>query len=184
MVRRLIGFEDDCPGIAGERLLQGHARRHSNAGREAVGHQRPPGAVDDDDRPVPQMGLPLQFDLGPEMSDQHTGDSHNLSPKRLVPRRTGREHDREQLFCCQSDCGSAESLLPPSCRLPAAFLPHTGTGRRSATCRVLVAPRAGRTCYTSLRTSDAIRAGLYAPGGCAIHVWYQVDGESALYGPA
>ena len=79
LVRRLIGFEDDCPGIAGERLLQGHARRHSNAAREAVGYHRPPRAIGDDDRPVPQVRLPLQLDLRPEMSDQHTSDSQNLS---------------------------------------------------------------------------------------------------------
>ena len=87
LIRRLVRFEDDGPGIAGERLLQGHARRHSNAAREAVGYHRPPRAIGDDDRPVPQVRLPLQFDLRPEMSNQHTSDSQNLSHRVAIQQK-------------------------------------------------------------------------------------------------
>ena len=80
-VRRLVGFEDDGPGVAGERLLQCHAQHHSGTGREVVSDQRPPtGVVGDDDRFVSQVRLPLQFDLRPEMGDQHTRDAQDALP--------------------------------------------------------------------------------------------------------
>ena len=42
LIRRFVRVEDDGPRVAGERLLQRHARCHPRAGWEAVSDQRPP----------------------------------------------------------------------------------------------------------------------------------------------
>ena len=110
----------------GRRLLQRHARMDMGNRGEGVDHhgtaRRP---LDDDGKSVPQAWLPQQFDLGPQMGDEHTSNpqevrlvsdgfglkartpplssEHMFATQRpLVPTRAseGRRKMRSAVLCC------------------------------------------------------------------------------------
>ena len=87
-VGRFIGFQNGPVGLAGQGLLQGHSGGHVGRGREMVDDQGPaPGAVNDDDGTVLQVGLPPHLYPGPQMGGQDAGDLHVASSRALLRRR-------------------------------------------------------------------------------------------------
>ena len=72
----LVRLQDRPADLAGEGLLRGHPRRDALGGREVVDDQHPAlGAQGDHDGQLSQVGMPPHLQLGPEVGDEHAGDT-------------------------------------------------------------------------------------------------------------